>query len=149
MKLTTFFVACTAIGGAGCYHYNSAEPTSARQEVRIEDALVQSRSASGPWRPSGLFIEKLPDGGLRITHGEHWDARIPVRGVSNAWITTKVKSVFATDADIHAFDINIDTDDSGLVTLRGHVTSPLTAAKAIQDALGVQGVNAVDSYLTW
>ena len=72
-----------------------------------------------------------------------------MRGVSNAWITAKVKAKFVDDADVHAFDINVDTDESGLVSLRGQVRSAFAAAKAIQDALDVQGVNAVDSYLTW
>jgi BON domain-containing protein len=149
MKLTTILFAAAL--GAGCYHETTGQPTTARQEQRLEDALVQARygSASGPWRPSGLYIEKLDDGGVRVTKGEKWDARVPVKGVSNAWITTKVKSEFATDSDVHAFDINVDTDDSGLVSLRGHVSAPYEAAKAIRDAISVQGVNAVDSYLTW
>jgi len=137
MKLAIFLAACAALA---CGHSTTAQTTA---------ALEQSRSASGPWRASGLYIEKQRDGALRVTRGEHWDARIPVKGVSNQGITSRVTSVFATDGDIHAFDINVDTDDSGLVTLRGHVNSPHIAAKAIQDALGVQGVNAVDSYLTW
>jgi osmotically-inducible protein OsmY len=140
MKLAILLVAL------GCYRNTTAQPTTA---MRIEDALVESRSASGPWRPSGLYVEKQPDGALRVTRGEHWDARIPVRGVSNEWITTKVKSAFARDSDIHSLEVGVETDDSGLVTLRGQVSSPHTAAKAIQDALSVQGVNAVDSYLTW
>jgi BON domain len=151
MRLTHLFVAATMAAGLGCYHNTTAQPTTARQEQRLEDALAQARfgTASGPWRPKGLYLEKLPDGGLRVTKGEHWDARMPVRGVSNAWITTKVKSVFAADPDVHAFDINVDTDDNGLVSLRGHTSSPANAAKAIRDALDVQGVNAVDSFLTW
>jgi hypothetical protein len=149
MRLThVLFAAALA---AGCYHETSGQPTTPREEQRLEDALVQARygSASGPWRPAGLYIEKLGDGGVRVTRGEKWDARVPVKGVSNEWITTKVKSAFAADADVHAFDINVDADDSGLVSLRGHVRSPSEAAKAIRDAIGVQGVNAVDSYLTW
>lgn len=150
MKLTHILLAASL--AAGCYHNTTAQPTTARQEMQLEDALVQARfgSATGPWRPSqGLYVEKLDDGGVRVTKGEKWDARIPVKGVSNAWITTKVKSAFAADSQVHAFDINVDTDDSGLVSLRGHVRSPSEAAKAVRDALDVQGTNAVDSYLTW
>jgi osmotically-inducible protein OsmY len=134
---------------AGCYH-NQTDSTTAHAEARLEDAMAAAQRGSlGPWHVQGLYVESLGAGAVRVTHGQKWDSRIPVRGLSNDWITTKVKSKFAADPNVQSLSVHVSTDENGLVTLKGDVPSAAMAARAVEDALDVEGVNAVDSYLTW
>ena len=64
--------------------------------------------------------------------------------VDDAWITTKVKSEFATTKHIHATDISVDTTE-GKVTLTGTVTSNKEKNRAIHVARKVKGVKSVDA----
>lgn len=64
------------------------------------------------------------------------------RTVSDAWITTKVKSTLAYSSNVSAFDINVDTEN-GKVTLTGEVDSRMQEREAIElarDVVGVKGV---------
>jgi len=63
---------------------------------------------------------------------------------ADAWITTKVKSEFATTKGIHATDINVDTTD-GVVTLSGGVASSSEKAAAVKVARAVKGVKSADA----
>ncbi|WP_049622594.1 BON domain-containing protein [Frateuria defendens] len=63
---------------------------------------------------------------------------------ADAWITTKVKSEFATTKGIHATDINVDTSD-GMVKLSGTVASEREKTKAEKVAKAVKGVKSVDT----
>jgi hyperosmotically inducible protein len=64
--------------------------------------------------------------------------------MDDAWITTKVKSEFATTRDIHATDISVDTSE-GMVRLTGKVGSNMEKNRAIQVAHNVKGVKSVDA----
>jgi hyperosmotically inducible protein len=64
--------------------------------------------------------------------------------MDDAWITTKVKSEFATTKDIHATDISVDTTE-GMVRLTGTVASNMEKNRAIQVAHKVKGVKSVDA----
>ena len=63
---------------------------------------------------------------------------------ADAWITTKVKSEFATTKGVEATDISVSTRD-GVVTLSGHVGSAAEKTKAEQVARAVKGVKSVDT----
>jgi hyperosmotically inducible protein len=63
---------------------------------------------------------------------------------ADAWITTKVKSEFATTDGVDATDISVDTTD-GNVMLHGHVANAMEKTKAEQVARAVKGVKNVDS----
>lgn len=66
------------------------------------------------------------------------------RATSDTWITTKVKSEFATTKGVDATDISVTTKH-GHVTLSGTVSgdSEITAAKEV--AMKVKGVKSVDT----
>ena len=64
--------------------------------------------------------------------------------VDDAWITTKVKSEFATSKHIHATDISVDTTE-GMVKLSGTVQSKHEKSRAIKLARHVKGVKSVDA----
>lgn len=64
--------------------------------------------------------------------------------VDDAWITTKVKSEFATTSEIPASKISVDTHE-GMVRLTGTVASNMDKNRAIQVAHNVKGVKSVDA----
>lgn len=63
---------------------------------------------------------------------------------ADGWITTKVKSEFATTKGIPATAINVDTID-GRVMLSGVVASAQAKMKAVSTARRVKGVTSVDA----
>ena len=64
--------------------------------------------------------------------------------INDAWITTKVKSEFASSSAVKATDINVDTTE-GRVTLRGEVASAAGKSAAARIARSVKGVKSVDT----
>lgn len=64
--------------------------------------------------------------------------------VTDAWITTKVKTELGITEDVTAMEINVDTKD-GMVTLTGTVDSAAEVQKAVAAAKTVKGVRSVDA----
>jgi hyperosmotically inducible protein len=64
--------------------------------------------------------------------------------VSDTWITTKVKSEFATTKGVDVTDISVDTK-AGVVMLTGTVGSQAEKQMAIESARSVKGVKAVQA----
>jgi hyperosmotically inducible protein len=64
--------------------------------------------------------------------------------VDDTWITTKVKSEFATSKGVRAKDISVSTTD-GKVTLTGTATTQKEKARAVHIAKQVKGVKSVDA----
>jgi len=99
--------------------------TAALAAVPFAQALAQDASAqsSGSMQSSGQTVPGKVD---------------------DAWITTKVKSEFATTKDIPATNISVDTND-GMVRLTGTVNNNMEKNRAIQLAHQVKGVKSVDA----
>ena len=66
--------------------------------------------------------------------------------VTDAWITTKVKTDLLATADVAGSSIDVDTQN-GVVTLNGTVKSKAEAEKAVSVAKGIKGVHKVTSKL--
>lgn len=64
--------------------------------------------------------------------------------VADAWITTKVKSNYFYSANVDGSEIEVATN-SGVVTLKGKVSSGAERALAIELAENVRGVKGVDA----
>lgn len=64
--------------------------------------------------------------------------------ISDAWITTKVKSELAVADDVSAMDITVETTN-GVVKLSGSVDDLSRKEKAVDVAGRVKGVNRVDA----
>ncbi len=62
--------------------------------------------------------------------------------INDQWITTKIKTQLATDSEVSALRINVDTE-KGVVTLSGTVKSKKEAKKARQIAHETKGVTKV------
>lgn len=64
--------------------------------------------------------------------------------VSDAWITTKVKSELATTKGVKSMDVTVRTTN-GVVTLTGVLATKTDVRKAIAAAKSVKGVKDVDA----
>ena len=64
--------------------------------------------------------------------------------VTDAWITTKVKTELGITKDVTAMEINVDTKD-GMVTLTGVLANDIAVQKAVAAAKSVKGVRSVDA----
>src|SRR5438132_547329 len=62
--------------------------------------------------------------------------------ITDAWITTRVKSKFVGEDLLKGSDINVDTNDH-VVTLKGTVMSAAARARAVEQAREVEGVHKV------
>jgi hyperosmotically inducible protein len=67
--------------------------------------------------------------------------------ITDAWITTRVKSKFLGEDLLKDSDIKVDTANH-VVTLRGTVMSPAGRARAVEQAKEVEGVHQVVNRLT-
>ncbi|WHZ20383.1 MAG: hypothetical protein OJF55_002532 [Rhodanobacteraceae bacterium] len=66
------------------------------------------------------------------------------QAVSDAWITTKVKSELAATKGVKSMDVTVRTTD-GVVTLTGVLATKTDVRKAIAAAKSVKGVKDVDA----
>lgn len=66
------------------------------------------------------------------------------QAVSDAWITTKVKSELATTKGVQSMDVTVKTVD-GVVTLTGVLGTENAVNKAVAVARSVKGVKGVDA----
>lgn len=69
-----------------------------------------------------------------------------VKSISDAWITTKVKSALIATEDVPALQINVDTADR-VVTLFGKVDTAAAKRRAEEAALDVDNVATVNNQL--
>ena len=67
--------------------------------------------------------------------------------VDDAAITTKVKSQMATDKEVSATSVSVNTDNGGVVTLTGIVKSEAEKRRAGEIARSVNGVKSVNNQL--
>lgn len=67
--------------------------------------------------------------------------------LDHAAITAQVKAALIADQRTHAFDINVDTDGNGQVTLAGTAPSQEASRAAVDVARNVNGVTAVHNEL--
>jgi len=65
-------------------------------------------------------------------------------GVTDSWISTKVKSTFMYSSNVDGSDIGVSTT-KGVVTLTGKVDSGAERALAIELAKNIRGVKSVES----
>jgi hyperosmotically inducible protein len=106
---------------------------------------AQEGAAGQEMHQSGAAAQSAAeDAGSSVKHAY----RATVDEMSDAALTTKVKSALLTDQMTRKFSIHVESDQ-GAVMLRGSVDSPETAAHAETVVASVSGVESVKSQLTW
>jgi osmotically-inducible protein OsmY len=149
MRLNTLALAL-ALGLAGCAH-EQAPPSSGgigtRSEATLEGAFdAVASGAQQTARAGGYIVERVNDDTVRVMR-EAGLERV-AGGIGDAWIKTKIESKFLADPGVKVRDIHVSSD-AGVVTLRGQVRNESEAVRAIEDALNVNGVVAVNAQLDY
>jgi hyperosmotically inducible periplasmic protein len=103
-----------------------------RTEWRLNDSDIKTELE----KTGRVVRKKAAVAGQRI--GEAYDV---------ARITTTIKGKLVADPELSAWNINVDTDKNGVVTLTGNVKSLDAVARALWLALDTEGVNEVVALL--
>lgn len=91
---------------------------------------------------AGLMVAAAPFAGTASAADETVGTRM-----SDATITGKIKAKLLANENTKGFDINVDTDANGRVTLRGAADSAEAKRAATAIARSVDGVRSVDNQL--
>jgi hyperosmotically inducible protein len=75
------------------------------------------------------------------------DRSSPKAFVKDSVITTKIKAKLAKERLSSLVHIKVDTDDKGVVSLRGSARSQADADKVVAIAQGIEGVVSVENKL--
>ena len=101
----------------------------------IENALIVA--------PPGSVAERSAPPATVSQQVERGLERTAERG-SDAWITTKVKTMLLANKVVKGTAVDVDTRD-GVVQLKGEVANEVSRARAIEIASGIEGVVRVDA----
>jgi hyperosmotically inducible protein len=155
MRQSIWIVTSALIGALGCSHgqgsATDAPRSSAWQSAKQDFASAYDAVKSGTQQTAtaGKYVLKDAGNGVVQVTDKSRQALSRAGGtVADGWITAKVKAELATTKGIKSGDIDASTDH-GIVQLRGTVDSPQAAERAIDRALDVKGVAAVDSSLQY
>jgi len=91
--------------------------------------------------------EKTEEAAKKVGDATTDAAKATGRFLSDAEITSAVKTKLIADSGTHAMDVNVDTD-KGVVTLKGTVRSEAERAAAVKIAKDTMGVKSVVDKLT-
>jgi hyperosmotically inducible protein len=91
----------------------------------------------GAMAPLSAFATPTPDA----------DGALPALVIKDSSITSSIKARLASDTFKGLSHVDVDTDDHGVVTLKGKVPSQDAADRAISIARGTEGVRTVKSAL--
>ena len=155
MRRAGWIVSGTLIGALSCSHEGAAgaetPQSSSWQAAKQDFATAYDAVKSGVQRTAVAGKYALKDAGngaVEVTDKSKQALARTGGSVEDGWITTKVKAELATTKGIKSADIDANTDH-GVVRLSGTVDSPQTAERAIDRALDVKGVVAVESSLQY
>jgi len=145
--------ALAAVGAWGCSHENAAERSASAgyAQPRSDFAAAYDAVRSGARQTADagrLALRGVGRGAVQVVDRSKEAVTRGGSKVDDGWITTKVKSELAMTKGVKSGDVHVDTD-AGIVRLSGTVDSPGEAERAIQTALKVKGVAAVDSDLQY
>lgn len=113
-----------------------------RRAVAIANNTEGVREVRDELRMEAETTARTDDTAARTTTGTRAAA-----GIDDAWVTTKVQSMYFLDPDIKGHEINVDTRN-GVVTLAGTVESQAAKTEAEQIARETDGVTRVVNRLT-
>ncbi len=153
MRRLGWIVTAALLGAAGCSHEAASERSTASGygQARSDFAAAYDAVKSGAQQTATagkLAFKGVGAGAVQVTDQSKEALGKTGSKMEDAWITTKVKSELATTKGVKSGDVHVDTD-AGIVRLTGTVSSPDEAQRAIETALKIKGVEAVDSQLQY
>jgi len=113
--------------------------------ARVDNRIVVDQAAAQT--TIGTVKEKTKEGAEKVVDKTKEGLSKTGEVITDAWITTRVKSKFVGEDLLKGSDINVDTNDH-VVTLKGTVMSAAGRARAVEQAKEVEGVHKVVDLLT-
>jgi hyperosmotically inducible periplasmic protein len=114
--------------------------------ARVDNKIVVDQAA-GTTGTVATAKEKTKAGAEKVVDKTKEGLSKTGEVITDAWITTRVKSKFVGEDLLKGSDINVDTNDH-VVTLKGTVMSAAARARAVEQAKEVEGVHKVVDLLT-
>jgi hyperosmotically inducible protein len=152
-RLRWVVTSALVFGAWGCSHERAADRSAesgysaAKSDfARAYDAVKSGASETAT--AGRLAFKGVGRGAVEVTDQSKEALGKTGSKIEDSWITTKVKTELATTKGVKSGDVHVDTD-GGIVRLSGTVDRPETAERAIETALKVKGVTAVDSQLRY
>jgi osmotically-inducible protein OsmY len=122
------------------------ERAEARKDAIDERAERQKDAID---RQTEVAKDRLEHGGTaRVVERKREPARVTTRRdrddkVADPWVTTKVKTKILADDMLDRSEIDVDTSNDGVVTLKGTVPSAAAEARALELARSTDGARQV------
>ena len=113
--------------------------------ARVDNKLIVDPGA--PHTAIGTAGKKTKEGAEKVVDKTKEGLSKTGEVITDAWITTRVKSKFVGEDLLKGSDINVDTNDH-VVTLKGTVMSAAGRTRAVAQAKEVEGVHKVVDLLT-
>jgi len=119
-----------------------------KASVNMKSVKVRRTWLAGASLPALMLASSMAVVGLNAqpasadTRGS--ESRTAGEAVSDAWITTKVKSQLVADTEVAGFDISVETRD-GVVNLSGEVENQSQVNHAVEIARSTEGVKRVNA----
>ncbi len=107
--------------------------------VRVENKLTSRETVTGKVKDTAGAAADTSKKGAKNVKGA---ATKTGEVITDAWISTRIKTKFMGDSDLRASEIKVDSNDH-VVTLSGTVPNAAAHAKALTIAKGIEGVNRV------
>jgi len=127
---------------------NQIEVTDAKAKEKIEDRADASKEAIQRRADAEKErVDRAAEAKKERVDQKHEGKTTVGDDVTDSWITTKLKTQYTTEGAFKHASIHVDTDDKGVVTLRGTVPSETSRAKAVEVARGTKGVRSVNDQL--
>jgi len=114
--------------------------------ARVDNRIVVDQAAATTGT-AATAKEKTKEGAEKVVDKTKEGLSKTGEVITDAWITTRVKSKFVGEDLLKGSDINVDTNDH-IVTLKGTVMAAAARARAIEQAKEVEGVHKVVDHLT-
>jgi hyperosmotically inducible periplasmic protein len=151
MRRLALVVTSALFGVVGCAHERAGTSESGYAQAKNDFGAAYDSVKSGAKSTATagkLAFKGIGAGAVQVKDQTKSVASRTGSKISDGWITTKVKTELATTKGVSSGDVHVDTD-AGIVRLSGTVDSPHEAQRAIETALKVKGVDAVDSQLQY
>jgi osmotically-inducible protein OsmY len=111
--------------------------------TRVDDRLVVAPDDDRVGRAAREGERRADDAAARAKDASG-DA---ARDVNAAWITTKIQAQYFAERGVGPWNVDVTTNEAGVVTLEGRVDTEQARARAVAVARGTDGVTRVDDRL--
>jgi osmotically-inducible protein OsmY len=107
--------------------------------VRVDNKLASREKATNKTKAAaGTVADKSKEGARKTKEALSKSGEV----ITDAWISSRIKTKFMGDEALRASDIKVDSKDH-VITLSGTVPTADARAKAVANAKEVEGVNRV------